>query len=341
MPASRITVGKGQQLKVFVCEFITGGGLYREALPATLAHEGRLMRDALLRDLSQVPDVVITSSHDERLPAAPLVHQVITVSGQDDVWDIWNQCIRDTDAVWLIAPEAGGMLSRLTALVQGHHKTLLGSNGNAVDLAGSKMATFMVLQAAGIDAVPSYNLDDWPKDEAGPWVAKPDDGVGCDGTRYFDTTSALGDWIAQGSVAGYIIQPYRPGVAASLSMLCKEGRAWLLSCNQQKITQRAGGFCYHGSVVNGMAEHWSAFDHLGQEIAAAIPELSGYVGVDVLVHKEHIEVLEINPRLTTSYVGLHEATGCNPAGLVLDLFYNDHFELPQISHHVVDVSLNA
>jgi len=52
-------------------------------------------------------------------------------------------------------------------------------------------------------------------------------------------------------------------------------------------------------------------------------------------------VLEINPRLTTSYVGMHRAIGFNPARLVLDMFYNDAFELPlTIARNVVVISLN-
>jgi predicted ATP-grasp superfamily ATP-dependent carboligase len=34
-------------------------------------------------------------------------------------------------------------------------------------------------------------------------------------------------------------------------------------------------------------------------------------------------VLEVNPRLTTSYVGLRRAIGVNPAGLVLRLLQQD------------------
>jgi predicted ATP-grasp superfamily ATP-dependent carboligase len=30
-------------------------------------------------------------------------------------------------------------------------------------------------------------------------------------------------------------------------------------------------------------------------------------------------VLDVNPRLTAAYAGLHASTGCNPAGLVFDL----------------------
>ena len=328
-------------MKIFVCEFITGGGLYREPLPAALAHEGAQMRDALLRDLAKLPDMVISTSYDSRLPTPQFVNQAIAISEQDDAWAIWNKCIADADAVWVIAPETNGILAKLTALVKGQNKAMLGCGIQAVEIATSKMNTFQVLQAVRINAVPSYTVENWPTSEPGPWVAKLDDGVGCDGTVYFDNSAQLAAWLMDISDTRYIIQPYRRGVPASLSILCKQGHAWLLSCNQQKIMLKNDKFSYHGSILNGMVEYWPDFEKLANQIAAAIPTLEGYIGVDVIVYKTQIEVLEINPRLTTSYVGLKQAICCNPAGLVLDLFYNDDFGLPEISRNMVDVSLNA
>ncbi len=53
---------------------------------------------------------------------------------------------------------------------------------------------------------------------------------------------------------------------------------------------------YTGSVSNGMAEYWEDFEVIARKIAAAIPGLAGYVGVDLIVEGEQIYVLEINPR---------------------------------------------
>jgi predicted ATP-grasp superfamily ATP-dependent carboligase len=58
---------------------------------------------------------------------------------------------------------------------------------------------------------------------------------------------------------------------------------------------------------------------LADRIAAAIPGLWGYVGVDLVLTRDGPVVLEINPRLTTSYCGMGQALGINTAGLVLSL----------------------
>ncbi len=106
--------------------------------------------------------------------------------------------IANADAVWPIAPESAGVLSRLTELISGHHKVLLGCSLVAVNLATSKYATYRALRMAEIDTVPTYTVADWSQDSSNFWVAKPDDGVGCGGSGYFESSAALLDWITQG-----------------------------------------------------------------------------------------------------------------------------------------------
>jgi predicted ATP-grasp superfamily ATP-dependent carboligase len=65
------------------------------------------------------------------------------------------------------------------------------------------------------------------------------------------------------------------------------------------------------------------------------------VGIDLVVDGDDIYVVEINPRLTTSYVSMHQACGVNPARMLLDLFYNDTFNPPAIAYRKVDISLGS
>jgi predicted ATP-grasp superfamily ATP-dependent carboligase len=304
-----------------------------------------MMRDAVLRDLGQLHDVWTICTYDPRLPPPIHAHQAI-VAG-DDVWGSWKACIAQADAVLPIAPESGNILLTLTKLVIGQGKVLLGCGVEGVDLASSKLATCRTLQSAGIDVVPTYEASMFPVHQFGQCVAKPDDGAGCEGAFVFTNDKDFRAWLAGVPADAYVAQPYLSGTPASLSMLCKDGRAWLLSCNLQKISLQSGGFVYNGSVVNGAAEYWPKFERLAQSIAQAIPELAGYVGVDVIIRDDGIFVLEINPRLTTSYVGLQLAMGCNPAGLLVDLLYNARFSSAEFQMSVtmqrnkVEVSLDG
>lgn len=293
-----------------------------------------MMLQALLRDLSDLPGVTLTVTRDARLPAIP----ARTIAIQQEPWTIWQHCIHQADKVWLIAPESGGMLEQLTRIVPPEKRT--GCDLQSLQIASSKIETARLLEQHGIAAVPTWRANALPLHPA-PWVAKPDDGAGCEDTRFFADNAAMQAWLAEGRVATHIIQPWLDGEPASLSMLCHQGQGWLLSANRQRVSKDEHGvLAYLGSVLNGMAQRWDAFAALAQQIAQALPGLTGYVGVDVVVQGDRVVVLEINPRLTTSYVGLRQATGLNPAKLMLDLLYNPRMmNLQNLQRNVVEIGV--
>jgi predicted ATP-grasp superfamily ATP-dependent carboligase len=329
-------------LKIFVCEFITGGGLYREPLPPSLLREGEMMLQALLSDLLAVPGIELITTRDARLPPLTLPISVFPIPPTAQLWQCWEECIASADAVWPIAPESGGMLERLSRLIVAHGKVLLGCSPDAVATAASKSATATALVAAGIPVVPTYPAKDWFGRTQGPWVAKPDDGIGCTNIRLFDSTDELHAWLGQGGRAQtHIVQPYLAGEAASLSLITHGKTIHLLSCNRQLIEVRNGEFHYCGSILNDMAQYWQACEAIARNVVYAIPGLVGHVGIDVVIHEGAITVIEVNPRLTTSYGGLRQATGLNPARLILDMFYNE--QLPRtraITRNIVEISLD-
>jgi predicted ATP-grasp superfamily ATP-dependent carboligase len=301
------------------------------------------MLQALLDDLVELDGVEVLTTRDARFPPLPSCIESIEIHETDDVWQQWDRCIQQSDAVWPVAPESGGVLGRLSWLAARHDKPLFGCSPQAVEVAASKLETARMLAIQGVSVVPTYparkTLPDWP----GAWVLKPDDGAGCEDTRWFPDFVTLQAWLVKGGGwTHHVAQPYLSGLPASLSMLCRDGRAWLLSCNRQLVTLQEGNFSYDGSIVNGMKQYWNTCDLIAAEVAAAIPGLAGYVGIDVLIDEGRVTVLEVNPRLTTSYAGLRRAIGCNPARLVVDLFYNDNFQLPpMMARDVVEILLHA
>lgn len=339
LTAEKVDYRDDLHVKIFVCEYVTGGGLYRQTLPAGLAREGALMLQALLRDLAEIPGLELVTTLDPRV-SLPSLSAMVIPCGTGDIWARWEACIRDADAVWPLAPESGGLLERLSRLVAQHGKCLLNSSPDAVALAASKYATCRKLADAGLAVAPTFRCGEALPPQAGLWVAKPDDGVGCEMTRCGERNALL-EWLRDtGGQETHVLQPYLPGIPASLSMLCREGQAWLLSANRQRVALREGEFFYQGSQVNGLAEDWPAFELLASRVADAMPGLAGYVGVDVLVRGGALTLLEVNPRLTSSYPGLRAATGLNAAVLVLDLLYNRTLPpFPPFTRHVVDVSL--
>lgn len=315
-------------MRVFVCEFVTGGGFAGAPLPAGLCREGDMMLQALVKDLAGVPDVAVTYARDRRLPPPDLPGAVLWVEAHGDPWPLWRGAVADADALWPIAPETDGILERLSVLAAECDRTLLGCRPEAVRLTTSKRRTTEHLARHGVAVPPTLPLSEalthgFPPGGAG-WVVKPDDGAGSEAALLFRDLAALRRWTEAAPQADrLVVQPYLPGPAASLSLLCRDGRAQLLSCNLQDVRLDGGRFRYRGGTVGGAENRRAVYRPIADAVAAAIPGLWGYVGIDLVDTADGPVVLEINPRLTTSYAGLGAAVGSNPAALVLQLLARD------------------
>jgi len=337
-----------------VCEFITAGGLGDTDLPDALAHEGLRMRDALLHDIAALGAFEVTVMHDARIAPSDLAARNVRVEDRQ-FKKMFTQMLEQVDYIWLIAPETDGVLLELSELcyrlhAQGH--VFLGCGYDATLVGTSKTLCFEALQAANIYALPVYAGDALMQadymaglDKLGikKWVAKPEDGAGCEGVRLFGALPDLQAWLAEDNrYLRYLAQPFQQGMHASFSCLCRNGKAWLLSCNEQHIQLDETGVVLTGITINGMLPYWQRFETIARKIAKMLPDALGYIGVDVVIDTENnhkIYVIEINPRLTTSYVGLRAALACNPARLVLDCVLSEKFIMPNIAKNQVEVQL--
>jgi predicted ATP-grasp superfamily ATP-dependent carboligase len=105
-------------------------------------------------------------------------------------------------------------------------------------------------------------------------------------------------------------------MAASVAMLCGPTERVALSPCQQRISND-GRLSYLGGELPlpvGLAQRAS---DLATRALASMPSAIGYVGIDLVLGREpdgrDDAVIEINPRLTTSYVGLRAAVRTNLA----------------------------
>lgn len=313
------------------------------------------MRDALLRDLSELHQYQLISMHDARLNPSVYTKNNLVV-GASNFKKVFKKALKQVDYVWLIAPETGGALLALTELCLAVEEKedgpiLLGCGYNSTLAGTSKTLSYEAMQVANIVTLPVYSGDDLIQQvffdevlqlDVRKWVAKPEDGAGCVGLKIFEDLLELRDWLKQDNqYLHYFAQPFQPGISASLSMLCREGKAWLLSCNQQHIHIKGSQITLTGITVNGLLTYWQRFETLARKIANMLPDALGYIGVDVLIDAENdkIYVIDINPRLTSSYAGMREATGHNPAKMILDCILDSHFKIPVIQKNVVEITL--
>jgi predicted ATP-grasp superfamily ATP-dependent carboligase len=135
-----------------------------------------------------------------------------------------------------------------------------------------------------------------------PAVLKPVDGAGSVDTFYIADAQSLPEGAQAMPVA--LFQKFVPGVPMSASFLVGDGgMSWLIGMGRQRMAIRDGRFVYLGGTL-------PAFEPraISQIVPAidAVPGLRGFVGVDFIwdAAAGDATVLEINPRPTTSCVGL-------------------------------------
>lgn len=310
-----------------IFEFITGGGLAQEALPKSLAKEGLLMLMALVNKLVTLSDIQLTLLLDKRCKDIELPDniKIVWVSSNQHLYDTLPTLIEKSDWVWVIAPEMDFHLYNISKLVEEKGKYLLNSSAKAVAICSDKLLTIQVLNKQKIETVAAIQLDKFSQNWIAPWVIKPKDGAGCLNCFFVANENEFSQrWQQIESKSDYLIQPFMKGKAFSLSCLFKDGDAWLLCCNLQHISIKQGQFKLNACEVNISIANKKPYQQLIKKVAKAIPGLWGYVGIDILQPEfAPPMVLEINPRLTTSYIGIADTLGINVAKVVIDMVSDD------------------
>ena len=293
-------------LTVLVHEWVTGGGLAGSPMPQSWADEGRAMRRAIAADFASVArnrvHVIVTL--DARLPDDPGPWTIERIEPGQEV-DRLRELAGAADATVLVAPETAGTLARLTRDLRNAGTRVLGSSPAAIDLTGDKDRLAAWLRTRGVDTPMSRTIlpeAGLPPDARYPAVLKPVDGAGCVDTFYVVDARSLPACAREMSLA--LLQPFVAGVPMSASFLVDgHGTAWLLGVGIQRIAIRDGRFAYQGGTLPAPSR---AAEPQLRAALGAIPGLRGFVGVDFVWDPEtqHATVLEINPRATTSCVGL-------------------------------------
>lgn len=306
-------------MRILVFEFASGGGFARADLNPELVAEGQMMLRAVVADLAELPDVELAVTCDHRLQIADLPCQTMYLKSELPWTDALAEVLPRFDAVWPIAPETDHILEQVTAVILDAGCLLLNSRPEAVRVTGSKKETHRRLQRFGVPTVPTFEPSPALFRDFDTIVIKPDDGVGCIGSRICQGPADLVQALAEQHAARLIAQPYVEGISMSLSLLCRDGKARMLSCNRQRVAVINDSFRLLGCVANERPGRKVMTQEVIDSMALAIPGLWGHVGVDLILGREGPQVLEVNPRLTLSYVGLKRALGVNPAALVLGL----------------------
>jgi predicted ATP-grasp superfamily ATP-dependent carboligase len=329
--------------RIFVYEYVTGGGTLghpiRQMPSGSLLREGCSMVTALAADLIDIPKTEVTLLRDARLPDLPTPQcQQVLIHGAEEERTQFQRLASSADRTIVIAPEIAGALADRCRWVEASGGRLASPDSRFVSCAGNKTQTADLLRSAGLpvpDSRPVVRGEPLPADFSYPAVLKPNDGAGSVGIQRiadpndpYDTTALEADGR---------LEAYRPGCSASVALLCgPAGKTSLPPCTQ-RLTED-GRFRYLGGETplrKGLSERARS---LAVASIDCLPPALGYVGVDLVLGAagdgSQDVVIEVNPRLTTSYIGLRRLLKTNLAWAMLRVADGRDVELSFACRHV-------
>ena len=294
-------------MRVFVYEYLTATGIGREvrAPEHGLYREGRAMRDAVASDFARVPGVEVVT-----------LDRVVSGDPEHEIRRAAEKC----DWALVIAPETDGQMDRDCRAVRASGCRLLGSTPDAIRATTDKLALAERWHNHGV-RTPATTEREPTACDAFPVVWKPRDGAGSVDTFLIRDRFELAQAKAiRDPARPMILQEYVPGQPASVAFLCGASKRYPLRPAFQLLSADAR-FKYRGGELPIPTAQAERATQLAQSALARVPGLLGYVGVDLVLGDatdgSRDYAIEINPRLTTSYIGLRTLADFNLAEAML------------------------
>lgn len=308
---------------IFIYEHLNAAG---GGLPASLRREGQAMLSALVDDFLAVPGIEVQCLLDAESPRqlGSFCHRVAIAEEPHR----FRELAARSDGVIVIAPETGGILEERSRWVLEVGGRLLSSTPEAIRLAGDKARLAEHFAKCGI---PTPALTNDPI--RFPLVLKPRDGAGSQATflvvRVEDLDSAWEQAQSEATGSEFVMQDYISGRPASMAILRGPQQTLFLPACSQWLSED-GRFHYRGGSLPMPDADENRVRRLVELANASMNGLQGFAGFDIVLADDPIRdaVIEINPRLTTSYLGLRAACGVNLAQAWMDVTEGREVRLP-------------
>lgn len=327
---------------ILVFEYLLADANAWAAASPSMQREAAAMLATLVQDLQHVEDIhpvvlmaTAAATRIESMGCWDSRTEILTSDRSPTDW--LRSPTRDPlsfAASLVIAPECDGILvSLLRQLQSGHWATTCSLNvpWAMAEIFADKRQTCRWLQSHDIRTPDTRTIDqamaetllrgattepcssDSRRPQDSEWcIVKPRDGVGSDRVFRVPMNRQPFLQLSMSDEPGdfWIVQPYVPGVACSVGLIGGglQHATQILPPGQQQIVQDGLRLEYRGGQIPCADELLSAAMEAAQNLARALGPFSGFLGADLVVSQDargntEAHVIEINPRLCTSYVG--------------------------------------
>lgn len=301
-------------MRILVYEWCCSGGLAglgagEDDSLDRLHAEGLAMFLAVLRDARRDPRFEVTAVVDATRPVTlPAGVRSRSVPAGAELGTLTAEAARAEMAI-LVAPETDGLLASRVAAVRRAGGNVLAADGAFIAVAADKQATVLALAAAGVP-VPAGRLlaagAEWPEGFIRPAVRKPRDGAGGE-----DLIVVRCGACPSAARRDTRLEALVEGLPVGVSCLCGPGGVVPLAPLRQMFAAGPGS-PYVGGEPLADPEVARRAEALAVRAIMAVERVAGgrargWVGVDMILGRpvdgRGDRVLEVNPRLTTSFVG--------------------------------------
>lgn len=318
-------------MKILLYEHISGGGFAGEPLPSSLLSEGYAMIRGLTADFKAAGHNV-TVLLDSRL--TPLVSQLNadhTVQVSSNTIQMLTETAQTVKATFVVAPELNGVLQSIVTQMEQLGVQSLNCPSEIIGQAANKAALIDHVKQLGLNVPKTcsfqtayVNKDQTLREMDFPVAVKPVNSAGCGGLSVANSQeqveAAINKIKTFSPTAQVLVQELINGIPASVSLISTGATATPISLNGQDITLTtpSSESNYNGGMVPLDSSLKDTAFYTAKQVVESFKRLQGYVGVDLVLTEEKVYVIEVNPRLTTSYVGLRKVANFNLAQAIIN-----------------------
>jgi predicted ATP-grasp superfamily ATP-dependent carboligase len=323
-------------VRLLVYEHVSGGGFADEPIPASFLSEGFGMLRTLVSDFKAAGHNVTTTfdSRVARLNPPIDADWVVPVFSSREAEVSIRNLSEQADAAYVIAPDTDGVLQSFVELVEQSGAASLNCSAGAIGEVSDKggFCEFMRKLGVPLPETEVFSVTDELKEIKKavrgslrfPVIFKPADGVSCGGLSVVynkDQVADAVDKVKKESLSKqFLVQELIKGDAASFSLLSTGSEVVPVILNRQDVTLETPEACssYSGGATPLDHQLQAEAFRMAEKIVKSVTGLRGYVGVDFVLTEEEAVAIEVNPRLTTSFIGLRKVINFNLAQAIVD-----------------------
>ena len=283
--------------KLILLEYFTSQSSILKSRDKEIFREALNLSDSIIRNFIKSSDIkriyVIRNKNLKTIESRKV--KTYFTNNETSYTEILKRFKKKSEVI-IIAPETNNLSSKIYSHVSQNHK-VLGSNISSLNIFSSKTKMLMKLRRLNLPIVENYKLN---LNYKGKIIFKPDTSAGSENTFVTNKNNYK-------KKKGYLVKKFYNGKKGSFLMLCKNGKSKVICCNEQLLNLKKEKIQQVGCIMGGLEKYRNEIKILANKISKNFKGLFGIVGVDIVMENKKWLIIEINPRFTSAYSGLHRS----------------------------------